>query len=124
MSQPVPPAPGDATSVRDRSRALRRQSRETLARAARLVRRADELRGVPDRHALRMEVLRSAAREARARREQLRLQAAEAREAAEVEAWYRDRVREMLDAGWTRAELADVGVTDVLLRELGLPLPD
>jgi uncharacterized small protein (DUF1192 family) len=34
--------------------------------------------------------------------------------------WYRAEVRRMLAAGWSRAELADVGVSDALLRELGL----
>lgn len=34
--------------------------------------------------------------------------------------WYRVQVRQMLAAGWSRAELAEVGVTDALLRELGL----
>jgi hypothetical protein len=34
--------------------------------------------------------------------------------------WYRDEIRRMLAAGWSRAELADVGVTDALLHELGL----
>jgi hypothetical protein len=34
--------------------------------------------------------------------------------------WYRAQVRQMLAAGWSRAELAEVGVTDALLRELGL----
>lgn len=34
--------------------------------------------------------------------------------------WCRAQVHEMLAAGWTREELADVGVTDALLRELGL----
>lgn len=34
--------------------------------------------------------------------------------------WYRAQVRQMLAAGWSRAELAEVGVTDALLRELGI----
>ena len=34
--------------------------------------------------------------------------------------WYRAQVRQMLAAGWSRGELAEVGVTDALLRELGL----
>lgn len=43
-------------------------------------------------------------------------------EPEDVEAlhWYRAQVRQMLAAGWSRAELAEVGVTDGLLRELGL----
>ncbi|HYW12232.1 MAG TPA: hypothetical protein VE871_09745 [Longimicrobium sp.] len=34
--------------------------------------------------------------------------------------WYRVQVREMLAAGWSVEELADIGVTNSLLRELGL----
>lgn len=41
-------------------------------------------------------------------------------EDAEALHWYRAQVRQMLAAGWSRAELAEVGVTDGLLRELGL----
>lgn len=124
MSHPVPLLPHEAVSVRDRCRALRHQSREALARSARLRRRADELCAVPDRHELRTQVLLSATREAFAQREQARRDAVEAREDAATEAWYREQVREMLNDGWTRAELADVGVTHSLLRQLGLPVPD
>jgi hypothetical protein len=42
------------------------------------------------------------------------------RQDAEARQWYRVQVREMLAAGWGRAELADVGITDALLQELGL----
>lgn len=123
MSLPVPPWTETLITVRARSRELRHQSREALERSARLRRRANELFAVPDLHQLRAEVLRSRAREAHALREQLRRDADQAHEDAAVDAWCRERVAEMLDAGWTRAELADVGVTDALLRQLGLPVP-
>ncbi len=41
-------------------------------------------------------------------------------EDADALQWYRAQVREMLAAGWSAEELADVGVTDGLLRDLGL----
>jgi hypothetical protein len=79
-----------------RSRSLRRRAEEALERAAALRRRSEQLRAA------------GPAAEA------------EAREEAETLQWYRVQVREMLAAGWTSAELADVGITDALLRELGL----
>jgi hypothetical protein len=79
-----------------RSRSLRLRSGEALERAAALRERSAQLRGP------------GAA------------MGAEAREDAETLQWYRVQVREMLAAGWTSAELADVGITDALLQELGL----
>jgi hypothetical protein len=79
-----------------RSRSLRRRAEEALERAAALRRRSEQLRGANP------------------------AADAEAREEAEALQWYRVQVREMLAAGWTSAELADVGITDALLRELGL----
>jgi hypothetical protein len=38
--------------------------------------------------------------------------------------WLRVQVQEMLALGWTRAELADIGVRDGILRELGLRWPE
>jgi hypothetical protein len=83
-------------ALRMRSRSLRRRAQAALERAAALRRRSELLRG----SAPRMN--------------------AEAREDAEARQWYRVQVREMLAAGWGRAELADVGITDALLQELGL----
>ena len=82
-----------------RSRSLRRRAEDALQRAAYLRERSQSLcRSRPGD--------------------------AEAREEAESLQWYRVQVREMLAAGWSAAELADVGITDALLRELGLaPLP-
>jgi hypothetical protein len=56
--------------------------------------------------------------------------AREAAEAAQVqdgegaavpaEVWHRARLREMLGAGWSARELADVGITPAMLHRLGL----
>jgi len=42
------------------------------------------------------------------------------REAAEQTAWVRGQVESMLDAGWTRDELADIGIADELLAQVGM----
>ena len=100
MSHPLLRPPGSSATLLFRSRSLRRRAREVLERAAalrersgRLLRGAADLPGSVD---------------------------GGDREEAEALQWYRVQVREMLSAGWSRAELADVGVTDGLLRELGL----
>jgi hypothetical protein len=49
---------------------------------------------------------------------------AEAAEDVETLGWLRAQVREMLAQGWTRAELADIGIRDGLLSELGLRWPE
>ena len=79
-----------------RSRSLRRRAEEVLQRAADLRERSVRLR------------------------ESGPAADTDAREEAESLQWYRVQVREMLVAGWSAAELADVGITDALLRELGL----
>jgi hypothetical protein len=38
----------------------------------------------------------------------------------EILEWMGRRVRQMVDDGWTLAELADVGIREPLLRRLGL----
>jgi hypothetical protein len=78
-----------------RSRSLRRRAEEVLQRAADLRERSARLRGSTDPDA-------------------------DARDEAEALQWYCVQVREMLAAGWSAAELADVGITNALLRELGL----
>ncbi len=42
------------------------------------------------------------------------------REAAEQTAWVRGQVESMLDAGWARAELADIGIADEVLAQVGM----
>lgn len=48
----------------------------------------------------------------------------EAADDVETLGWLRVQVQEMLAQGWTRAELADIGIRDGLLRELGLRGPE
>ena len=50
------------------------------------------------------------------RREQEMLRA----EAALQQAWFREQVKAMLDQGWGRTELADIGFGDAFLAELGM----
>jgi hypothetical protein len=45
-------------------------------------------------------------------------------EEAEVLTWCRVQVRQMLREGWTRAQLAEVGISVPFLRRLGLPWAD
>lgn len=100
MSQLLPCERGPHVALRVRSHSLRRRAEEVMERAARLreqsvrLLRASGGPGAPPHD--------------------------EAREDAETLQWYRAQVRQMLAAGWTSAELADVGITDALLRELGL----
>lgn len=97
-----------------RARCLRRQANEVLERAAILRRRADRLLAASGTLRVRMELKRLP--------DVLPADLVEddAAEAADVQAWYRAQVREMLSSGWSRAELADVGITDRLLTDLGL----
>ena len=80
-----------------RARALRLRAREVQDRAANLRRQAEHL----------LSTRRGDAAPADA-------------DDVETLGWYRAEVRRMLAAGWSRAELADVGISDALLRELGL----
>jgi hypothetical protein len=41
-------------------------------------------------------------------------------EAALQQDWFREQVRAMLDQGWSRAELAEIGFGDAFLADLGL----
>jgi hypothetical protein len=51
----------------------------------------------------------------------LAVESAEAeRDAAEQTAWVRAQVESMLDSGWTREELAGIGIGDDLLAQVGL----
>jgi hypothetical protein len=101
MPHALPGEHAPQLSLLIRSRSLRRRAEEALERAAALRRQSQGLlRPAPAAEADR-----------------------QAREDAEALQWYRVQVREMLAAGWGRAELADVGITDALLRELGLVAP-
>ena len=101
MSQLLPCERGPHVALRVRSHSLRRRAEEVMERATRLREQSVHLlraSGGPD----------------------VPGGDDEAREDAETLQWYRIQVRQMLAAGWTSAELADVGITDALLRELGL----
>jgi hypothetical protein len=100
MTQLLPCERGPHVALRVRSHSLRRRAEEVMERAARLRERSGCL--------LRASGGRDDPGDD------------EAQEDAETLQWYRAQVRQMLAAGWTSAELADVGVTDGLLRELGL----
>lgn len=97
---------GSPVTLWFRSRLLRRRAEEVMERAAGLRERSGHLL----RTSIGLRPSTAGPRDA----------ASEAGEDAEALQWYRVQVREMLSAGWTAAELADVGVTDALLRELGL----
>jgi hypothetical protein len=103
--------PASPVTLLFRARTLRRRSGEVLERAAALRERCGQLLEVagslPRAHVAGPPGSHSGAD-------------GDAREEAEALQWYRVQIREMLAAGWTSAELADVGITDGLLRELGL----
>lgn len=103
-----------------RARSLRLHARDILDRSGLLRHRADRLLAVSGNLRVRVEMQRTATRAP------LPVPATDPvadAAAAEERAWYRAQVREMLDAGWSRAELADVGVTDALLADLELEWP-
>jgi hypothetical protein len=98
-----------------RSRTLRLRACEVMEHTTRLRTQADRLLSTLPRLAVHRDAARAVA------------DAASSSPAAGPEPddpdalhWYRAQVRQMLAAGWSRAELAEVGVTDALLRELGL----
>lgn len=110
MAHPLSSEPGSPVTLLFRSRSLRRRAAEVLERAAALRERSARLREVCGA----LSVAGAAAPPGPAET------ADHDAEEAEALQWYRVQVREMLAAGWSSAELADVGVTDELLRELGL----
>lgn len=109
MSHPLPGERAPHLTLLVRSHSLRRRAEEVMERAASLRERSGQL-------------LRTADGLCPGRRPTGDGDAA--REDAEAQQWYRVQVREMLSAGWSAAELADVGITDALLRELGLHAAD
>ena len=109
MSHTLLRDPASPVALLFRARTLRRRSGEVLERAAALRERSGQL----------LEVSGSLPRPQVAGPPGSRADG-DAREEVEALQWYRVQIREMLAAGWTAAELADVGITDGLLRELGL----
>jgi hypothetical protein len=106
MSQLLPCERGPHVTLLVRSHSLRRRAEEVMERAASLRERSGQLLRAPGGP--------------RPPGHQPPAPDGEAQEDAEALQWYRVQVRQMLAAGWSSAELADVGVTDGLLRELGL----
>jgi hypothetical protein len=104
---------GSQLTLLIRSRSLRRRADEVMERAAALRERSRQLvktrsHSAPDPPA-----------PAELDDAWVRAPGADADDAEALQ-WYRMQVREMLAAGWSAEELADIGVTDGLLRELGL----
>lgn len=114
----------DAAANRRRAVELRRAAEEAGVRTAALraavaVRRGAGL-SFRDHMAVWQETTRTL-REMEATARELAAHGDEAeREAAEQTAWVRDQVERMLDAGWTREELADIGIADELLAHVGM----
>lgn len=107
MSHLLPGERGSQLTLLMRSRSLRHRAMETLERAAALRERSRRL------------LSPAAADSLIASRDAGHPPGADAGEAEALQ-WYRVQVREMLAAGWSADELADVGITDRLLHELGL----
>lgn len=103
MSPLLPGEHGRHVTLLVRSYSLRRRAEEVLERAASLRQRSGHLLGTS-----RVLSSRYAGDDA------------PSLEDAEALQWYRVQIRQMLAAGWSEEELADVGITDSLLRELGL----
>jgi hypothetical protein len=103
-----------------RARSLRLHCRDVLQRAGLLRHRADHLLAISSDLRVRVEAQRTTGR--RLASELASVPVVDVGASGEL-AWYRAQVREMLDAGWSRKELEDVGVTDVLLADLGLEWP-
>ena len=120
----APPAGVDPTANRRRSEELKlaadeARSRARALRAALAVRRGGRL-SFRDQMAVWEETHRTL-REMEATARELVAQREEAeREVAEQSAWVRGQVECMLDAGWTRAELADIGIADEVLAQVGM----
>ncbi|HEX6037512.1 hypothetical protein [Longimicrobium sp.] len=120
MSFP-PHDPTENARLLVRARALRLHTREVLERAGALRRHANALLARSSELRLRGEVWRTALRGPLPDVDHPHPE--DVAEAAEERAWYRAQVRQILAAGWTRAELADIGIREGLLEELGLQWP-
>ncbi|HST58488.1 MAG TPA: hypothetical protein VLK84_07370 [Longimicrobium sp.] len=114
MSHLSPGERGSQMTLLIRSRSLRRRAGEVMERAAALRERSGQLL-----KAARADSLPEPPAPAKPEDAPVPALAADADDADTLH-WYRAQVREMLAAGWSAQELADVGVTDGLLRELGL----
>lgn len=111
------PDRADNAELLVRARRLRLHARAVLQRAALLRHRADALLAISGTLRVRLETRRVSGT--------LPLfvpgdTLGDAAEAAEERAWMRAEVRRMLSSGWTRDELADIGIRPALLEELGL----
>jgi hypothetical protein len=107
MTYLIPSERGSQMTLLIRSRSLRRRAMEAMERAEALRERSGRL-------------LRTAGGDPPADPRDAGHPPHPDADDAEALQWYRAQVREMLSAGWSDQELADVGITDALLRELGL----
>lgn len=123
-SRTTRPEPPDAAANRRRSEKLRLAATEagshaSALRAALAVRRGgglsfrDQMAVWQETH-LTLHEMEASARELAAERAEAE------REVAEQTAWVRGQVESMLDAGWGRGELRDIGIGDEVLAQLGL----
>lgn len=121
MSFP-PHDPTENAQLLVRARALRQHARDVLQRAVTLRRRATTLLAASGNLRLRMEIKRTESRGPLPDGTDPP-HPDDVAEVAEEQAWVRAQVRQMLGSGWTRDEMADIGIRDALLRELGLQWP-
>ena len=114
--RPLPEASRGNESLREAAEAACAHSREVMAD----VLRRRQASAAPTREqmelieatAMRIEMAQSRREMRRADLETLRRQREEAREAAQLERWVRGRVAAMLTEGWTREELAQMGIDE------------
>lgn len=106
-----------ASDLRVRADRALADSEDLLAAAAR---RRARMRGLSDQAMLRLEMVWSRLElrwlDRTSRRDEKRREAERERD----DAWMRDEIASMLANGWTREELAEVGIGEELLASLGL----
>ncbi len=118
------PAMPDTAASRRRAAELTRAAEEAGSRTAALRTALAARRGGRLSFRDQMAVWQETHRTLREMEEAARELAAEGeeaeREVAEQTAWVRGRVESMVDSGWTREELAGIGIGDELLAQVGL----
>lgn len=114
----------DTALNRQRSEELRRVAEDAASRTAALRTAVEARRGGALSFRDQMAVWQETQRTLREMEETARELTAERKEAerevAEHTAWVRGQVESMLDAGWTRAELAGIGIADEVLAQVGM----
>ena len=114
----------DTAANRQRSEELRHAADEARNRAGALRAALTARRGgglsFRDQMAVWEEVHRTLREMEESARELVAERAEAEREVAEQTAWVRGQVAAMLDAGWSREELAEIGIGDEVLAQVGL----